>query len=54
MKLVQNYIVAIVWKKYSLLHSPDTLATHQQVTDNAFYFQESMNKFSISIVLDVD
>lgn len=54
MKLVENYIAAVVWKKYSLLHSPDTLATHQRVTDNAFDFQESVNKFSISVVLDVD
>lgn len=54
MKFVENYIVAVVWKKYSLLQSLDTLATHQQLTDNAFYFQKPMNKFSISVVLDVD
>lgn len=54
MRFVENYIVAVVWKKYSLLQTPDTLATHQQLTDNAFYFQKSMNKFSISVVLDVD
>lgn len=54
MKFVVNHIVAVVWKKYSLLQSLDALAMHQQLTDNAFYFQKPMNKLSISVVLDVD